>query len=772
MTPPEQAAPREASDAASGATGLLEALNPPQREAVVHPGGPILVLAGAGSGKTRVIAHRIAWLILEAAVAPDRIVAVTFTNKAAGEMRARVENLLGARALDAWIGTFHALCLRILRREGRRIGLDPSFAIYDGDDQLALVRAILSEESADDTAVAVRSLLSAISRLKNSITDPAAVEAKAFSPEARLLARVYARYEESLRRQNVVDFDDLLLRTLELFGREPHVGDAYAERCEHLLVDEYQDTNRPQYLLVRALAARHGNVCVVGDEDQSIYAFRGAEIRNILDFEKDHPGAKVVKLEQNYRSTGVILEAASGLISRNLARKGKALWTANAAGDPLEVCFAPDDRTEARWIVRKIAEMEGRYRPEHFAVLYRTNAQSRPLEELLRSARIPYHVVGAVQFYERKEVKDVLAYLKLLANPADDVAFRRIVNTPSRGVGDSTLAVVEELGRSRGLPLRDAATRALEEGLLPGRSARELRAFLNLLGEFAGMAAAVVPNLLLEHLIRDLRYGAYLQKTYGAEAADRMENVGALVSAAADYAEEDPSPSLQGFLDRSALVSDADEVGMGPGVALMTVHCAKGLEFPVVFLAGLEESLFPHVRSIERVDQIEEERRLCYVAMTRARERLFLSLAARRRVQGTFLPTRPSRFLEELPPTLLRPSRLEFDDGIAEPRSHFRAIAPRAASSSALRAAARAAHDPPFARIPRRGEDPGDGFPVGAAVVHPKFGHGVILERQGSGATLKLTIRFAAQGDKKILPAYTQLEVGKEPAPERSEVDR
>ncbi|HKQ59931.1 MAG TPA: UvrD-helicase domain-containing protein, partial [Candidatus Polarisedimenticolaceae bacterium] len=665
----------------------LAGLNPAQREAVRHGGGALLVLAGAGSGKTRVITHRIAQLVRVAGVAPARILAVTFTNKAAGEMRERVEALLGSR--DApWIGTFHALCLRILRRDGTRIGLGSGFVVYDRDDQIALVKRILHEQAAEESPGAPRTFLGRISRAKNALESPDALEARAYNPEARRTAQIYRAYQEALRRARAVDFDDILVRTLELFEADPALAQGYASRCEHLLVDEYQDTNRPQYLLIRRLTAVHGNVCVVGDEDQSIYRFRGADLRNILEFEHDHAQTTTIRLEQNYRSSGTIVAAAGALIAHNRKRKGKTLWTENARGEGLELLRAPDDRIEAAWVAQRARRLAADVPYEQMAVLYRTNAQSRQLEELFRRDSIPYQIVGSVQFYERKEIKDLLAYLKLAVNPADDVAFRRVLNTPARGIGDTTLAVIEGTAAATGLPLLEAAGQALGAGSLAGRAANALRAFLQLATALIARAESEPPADVMRSILERVEYEAYLRKSYGELAEDRLENVQALVSAAAEYAEESDSPTAAGFLDRSALVSDADEIGAQPGVTLMTIHCAKGLEFAVVFLVGLEERLFPHALSDGSEEDLEEERRLCYVAMTRARQRLLLSHAHLRRLQGALLPSRPSRFLDEIPAELLVERRAE-DEGFF---GSWTTLAERAApgESSALRAARQA----------------------------------------------------------------------------------
>ena len=740
---------------------IVEDLNPAQLDAVLHGTGPALVLAGAGSGKTRVLTCRVAHLVLERGVDPSGIVAVTFTNKAAREMKERVERLLSSASFPGWIGTFHALCLRILRRDGDRVGLAPGFGVYDTADQLAVVKEILRRESTEEDALRARSILSAISAAKNSLEDPAALAARAHSPEDRLRARVFALYEEALRVANVVDFDDLLLKAVELLRRHPEPASRLASRCQHLLVDEFQDTNRPQYLLMRGLSAVHGNVFVVGDEDQSIYRFRGAEIRNILDFEKDYPQARVLKLEQNYRSTGTILDAAGGLIAHNRSRKGKVLWTRNDRGQRIELSVAPDDRTEAIWVARRIRELEPQIPHERIAVLYRTNAQSRQFEEIFRRDRIPYAVVGSVQFYERKEVRDILAYLKLLANPSDDVSFRRIVNTPARGLGEGTMRAIEDAARERGCPFAEAARAVVEAAGVPGKQARELQGFLEILAELRRDLPLRPVAETVRALLRAVDYQAYLDKAYPGQGADRMDNVRSLVSAAVEYEGEAPEPSLLGFLERSALVSDADDVGRGPGVTLMTIHCAKGLEFAGVFLTGLEENLFPHARAARTPEDVEEERRLCYVAMTRAQDRLFLSRSLTRLVQGIRMPNPASRFLAEIPGDLLEEVFGSPSDLMAE-RSLGGFDGDSGRGSSALRAAVWNRRRATEERKPAPGTvgpDPGDGFAVGASVHHPRFGAGRILEREGSGKNLKLTIRFVQYGSKKILPAYTELQV-------------
>ena len=732
----------------------LDHLNPAQKEAVTHPGGALLVLAGAGSGKTGVITHRIAWLISELGVSPWHITAVTFTNKAAAEMRERVEKLMGDALEGARIGTFHSMCLRILRRDGDRIGLKSGFNIYDATDQVSLVRKLLKDEKLDEGSASARAIRARISRAKNRMESPDAMERKAYSPDMKLAARIYRDYDKALRRANAVDFDDILLRTLELFREHPDLQEQYAGRCRHLLVDEYQDTNRPQYLLVRALSSVHGDLFVVGDEDQSIYRFRGAEIRNILDFEKDHPGAALIRLEQNYRSTGTILAAAGAVIENNVSRKGKKLWTENDGGEPLTLYEAPDDRAEAIWVAGVARDLATSCRYEQIAILYRTNAQSRQLEEIFRRDRIPYQVVGSTQFYERKEIKDLLAYLKLAANPADDVSFRRIVNTPPRGIGNTTLNALEEFARGLGLTLLEAAREAVRQDLLKSRAASSVRSFLELVDWMSENGPELPVADLMETVVHRAGFEPYMEKADPGQGIERMENLRALISAAAEYAEEEDDPTLTGFLDRSALVSDADDVGARPGVSLMTIHCAKGLEFDNIFLVGLEENIFPHSRSVGMLEDVEEERRLCYVAMTRARKRLFLARAGLRRFQGTFLPNAPSRFLEEIPEELIQKVSPAVTDFHAWERPA------RSSGSSAASPSARKFNLPrTTASSPARDEQVADPYGLGASVLHPKFGSGKIMAREGAGVALKLTIRFEAHGQKKILPSYTSLKV-------------
>jgi DNA helicase-2/ATP-dependent DNA helicase PcrA len=744
---------------------LLDGLNDRQRAAVSHPGGAMLVLAGAGSGKTRVITHRIGWLLGERKVEPWKLLAVTFTNKAAAEMRERVERLVGPASSRIWISTFHSMCLRILRRDGSRIGLEAGFNVYDSADQLSIVKRLLKEETGESSPANPRSWLARISRAKNSLESAEAIRKRATSPEQQLLAEVYRRYQETLQASNAADFDDLLVRTLELFREAPDVAARYADQIEHLLVDEYQDTNRPQYLIVKALSAKHGNICVVGDEDQSIYRFRGAEIRNILEFEQDHPDSVTIRLEQNYRSTGHILGVAGAVISNNVYRKGKTLWTDTSDGEKVELYRAADDRSEAAWVASRAREMQSRFDYDEIAVLYRTNAQSRQLEEVFRREDVPYQIVGSLQFYDRKEVKDVLAYLKLAINPADDLAFRRVVNVPARGIGASSVAKIVQIAHGYGISLTAAAEKAVQENALPARSQASLERFLHLRAALESSLSTETVAGAIETVLERIDYKAFLSKAFGPEGLDRWENIRSLVSAAVEFEEEEDEPSLLEFLDRSALVADADDVGARPGVTMMTIHCAKGLEFPVVFLVGLEENLFPHSMSQGSQEDLEEERRLCYVAMTRAEKRLFLSLAGFRRTYGQYLASDPSRFIDELPEERLNETRPEVSQRSVFERTPS-TYSTGSGESSAMRAArtkakttGSVAPDTKFSLSSAAGEElPGrGGWKVGASVSHPRFGRGRVIACEGTGKHLKLQIQFRDFGAKKILPAYTKL---------------
>jgi len=694
------------------------------------------VLAGAGSGKTRVLTHRIAWLIAACGIPPEGILAVTFTNKAAAEMRERVEKLVGGEASAIWLSTFHSVCVRILRREIGHLGLSRGFAIYDETDSLGVVKEAQKRHGLDPKISEPRRMLWRIDQWKNQGRLPAAAAEAALDFEDRRAAEVYASYQRLLTDANALDFGDLLLRTRELFAGFPEVLRHYRSRFQYVFVDEYQDTNRVQYELVRQLAGEHGNLCVVGDPDQSIYAWRGADLRNILDFENDHPGAQVVTLERNYRSTQPILTGASGVVAHNLARRSKSMFTDRQGGEPIGVIEARNDREEAQLVVRQlVAGVREEGRPYgHFAVFYRTNAQSRLFEEALLEYDIPYAVVGGVRFYDRAEVKDALAYARLALNPADPVALRRIVNKPARGIGARAVERAEDLARERGVTLLEGMQALAEDAA--DRAAPKVRRFLELHAELARELPGRAPGDAIALVLERSGYLRKLEQEGGSEAEARTENLRELVAAAEDFGrvnagDEGRSP-LELFLDQVSLVSDLDAYDRREDrVSLMTVHTAKGLEFPVVFVVGMEEGIFPHSAALRDADGLEEERRLCYVAMTRAMERLVLTSAAERLRYGARSWGVPSRVLREIPTEVL-------------------AAAPREA-----RAPSGPSLDYSYA------QDEGAGVVApGLRVRHPIFGTGTILEVSGSGPGQKLRIRFERAGVKTVVARYANLELG------------
>ncbi|HZO52872.1 MAG TPA: UvrD-helicase domain-containing protein, partial [Bryobacteraceae bacterium] len=635
---------------------FLAGLNPQQQQAVRHLHGPLLILAGAGSGKTRVVTHRICHLIQQHNVRPESILAVTFTNKASGEMRERVHRLLAESGhfRAPAVSTFHSFCVRTLRRDGApldklRPGFTPRFVIYDDDDQLSVIKQIYRHLAVDDKALPARQALSRISNAKNRHDGPEELLRQARDPSGKKLAQIYELYEDKLRQANALDFDDLLLETVRLLRSDEATRDAYNARFEHLMIDEYQDTNRSQYELMRLLSVHHSNVCVVGDEDQSIYSWRGADIRNILDFEKDYPNAVTIRLEQNYRSTKRILDAASTVIANNRERKGKTLWTDGAAGDKITVYQSFDAENEALYIADEIKKSLVYNPSERVAVLYRTNSQSRQMEEALRRNNIPYVVVGGTSFYQRAEIKDVMAYLKLSILPHDSISLMRVVNTPARGIGKSTMEQVEQYAVQNRKSIWEAIGDMLEKKLLPGRADAALAAFRRLVQDLHAVAATQPVSELLETILERTGYRRMLEQDKAVENESRLENLNELLNAAAEAVERGESAS--DFLDHAALVADSDQLDESARVSLLTVHNAKGLEWPVVFLAGLEEGLFPHSRSRDSESAMEEERRLCYVGMTRAQRKLTLSWArARRKFGGGPLePAIRSRFLSEVP---------------------------------------------------------------------------------------------------------------------------
>ena len=751
---------------------FLSSLNPEQQEAVLHTEGPLLILAGAGSGKTRVIAHRIAHLVGNEGVAPDRVLAVTFTNKAAGEMRTRVETLLGADCRQMWISTFHALCARLLRREAPHIGLSRDFVIYDSADQLTVMKQALRELGMDDSTLQPRMALSRISHAKNRMEGPETFTANTWNPREQQIGKLYSIYIRTLKDANALDFDDLLLKTVELFETSEAVRNRYGEKFLYLMVDEYQDTNRPQYLLIQRLAAKRRNLCVVGDPDQSIYKWRGADLKNILDFEHDFPEAKIVRLERNYRSTQIILDAASAVIAQNRNRKDKRLYTDRRGGAKLLYYRAADDIDEAEYIART-AHTALRDDPENaVAVLYRTNAQSRTLEDALRRAGVAYRIIGGVRFYERKEIKDALAYMKLVLNPHDDVAMRRVINVPARGIGKGMMESLErvDLPSEADLPpllagLQPVASanslwvrlvHAVDQRLLAPRAVAALSAFRDLIAGMTQMAAHESVSTALGKIIDQSGYLKDLREERSEDAESRIENLMELVSAAREYETRNLEPSLAGFVDQLSLLSDVDEEAgaRDARVLMMTMHSAKGLEFPVVVIAGLEEGLFPHSRSSEDEAELEEERRLCYVGITRAQRRLALTSAARRRTFGEYQSTVPSRFIEEIPSELIEEVVSSAGSGYQSNFSQFRATP---YGRGGYRGRAR--EEP--STYPYEDEDQSvpSGLKPGLRVRHPQFGVGTVISVEPLDDDTKLVVRFTTVGRKTLRAKFAKLEV-------------
>ncbi len=728
-------------------------LNPPQQAAVDHGQGPLLILAGAGSGKTRVITTRLARLI-EEGVPPYRILAVTFTNKAAGEMRERVEQLTG-RAYEAWIGTFHSVAARLLRLHADLLGLPKSFVIFDDDDQKTLVTRVLRELNIGDRFATPRSILSAIDGAKNRGEGPEQFVAHDYFSD--LVAKVYPVYQQRLRQSGGVDFGDLLLYLQALLQREDEHGQRLRRRFEHVLVDEFQDTNRVQYRLVRLLSQTTRNLVVVGDDDQAIYGWRGADVRNILDFERDHPDARVVKLEQNYRSTQNILDAANAIIARNPERRPKRLFTEQGAGEPILCVPHEDERREADFVVRtlrKLVDDEGR-NPEDFAVFYRTHAQSRVLEESLRAHGVGYRVFGGVRFFDRAEVKDVLAYLRLVENPADEIALERAINRPARGIGETTFERVVQRARRDDLSVWDALVKIVDHGdpEISAAPRKKLAAFRVLID---GMRAEPgLPSEITSRIIEQTGYIEKLALDGSQDSQDRIQNVLELIGSMRDFERDgerapgDP-PTLAAYLERVALVSPADQEARG--VTLMTVHASKGLEFPIVFVTGLEDGIFPSLRNGDDDDELAEERRLAYVALTRARERLFLTYARLRRIYGGEVRVqRESRFLRDIPASVMvRPTEVQ---RTAPEATRFGRPAPRVVD----RGGSHVVYDSDAGSDASVDETFEAGFQLGQRVFHSQFGEGVVRGLQGSGPSLKLIVYFPDVGPKTVVARFVEV---------------
>lgn len=729
-------------------------LNPEQLKAVTHGDGPLLILAGAGSGKTRVLTRRIAHLIADKEVGPDNILAVTFTNKAAGEMRERVENLTGIPSKAMWISTFHSFCLRILRRYATHLGYPNSFVVFNEANQVALVKGCLKELNISEESVSPPAAVARISRAKDEYVTPAKFEQQASDFWNQRFAQIYNLYQSELVRQNAMDFGDLLTNVLQLFERHPEILGSFQRQFKYILVDEYQDTNHVQYRLIKALGDVHRNIFVVGDEDQSIYRWRGADIRNILEFVDDFCGADVIRLEQNYRSTPTILNAANSVIRNNSGRLGKTLWTDIPNKENVTIAQQVIDIGEAKYVAQEIEKWSGRgLRYDDMAIFYRTNAQSRIFEECFRSNGIPYVIYGGIRFYERMEIRDILSYMQFVLDGANDTALLRIINRPPRGIGKTTIEKIRGFARERGCHLADAIVEVLEGESISKGARKNLSDFMNMIGRLREKLDELTLGKITDLLMASSGYLASYESSSSPDAQDRVENIREFVRATYEF-EGVASVSIPQFLDQVALVSDTDDMDLGKGsVPLMTVHLAKGLEFPVVFMVGMEDGLFPHSRSMDDDDELEEERRLCYVGMTRAKEKLYMTYSSRRRLMGREQYNLPSRFIDEIDP--------EFVEKVGA-ASARRCRRTEAAPTGYRRAEAaptdQYASDPDY--FDQRPEDErGSGFKVGTQVIHPVFGPGIVRKVEGTGENQKVTVQFDTGQIKTIMVKYAQFRV-------------
>ena len=733
----------------TGNNPFLDGLNPSQRDAVVHSGSPLLIVAGAGSGKTRVLTNRIAYLLAECGVAPYEVMAITFTNKAAGEMRERVAALVGPRAKSMWVTTFHSACVRILRQEASIAGFSPSFSIYDQADSVRLVTLIGRDLNLDPKRYPPRQIAAMISNAKNELIGPADYTNQAKTHIEEVVAECYGLYQKRLRDANAFDFDDLILKTVEVLQRFPEAKARYRSRFRHVLVDEYQDTNHAQYILVRELVGtaadgiQPAELCVVGDADQSIYAFRGATIRNILQFEEDYPSARTILLEQNYRSTQNILSAANAVITNNASRKAKNLWSDSGDGALITGYVAEDERDEAEYVMNEIFRLQSENvsQPGDTAIFYRTNSQSRAFEEVFMRNTLPYKVVGGVRFYERKEVRDFLAYLRVLANPYDEISLRRIINTPKRGIGDKAIDGLEQMG----IPLWDALLNAKDAPGATARATAAIEGFANLMISLRELVAANVrPSVIAEAVLEQSKLGEELSDSEDPQDEARLENLQELVAVAQEYEEDErlegEEVSIVGFLERVSLVSDSDQIPDGEDhggvVTLMTLHTAKGLEFPTVFLTGMEENVFPHSRSLGDPSEIEEERRLAYVGLTRARKNLYLSRASTRFAFGSPTYNSPSRFLSEIPEEIIQ----------------WKAPEIRLKSKPNPKVA------PTGKRTSPNDPNTNLNLEIGDRVLHQTFGMGTVIALTGAEDKAEATINFGTYGDRRLLLRYAPVE--------------
>ena len=737
---------------------LKSLLNKEQYEGAMTVDGQVLILAGAGSGKTRVLTYRIAHMINDLDIAPYQILAITFTNKAAKEMRDRVSSLVGDTANNMWISTFHSTCVKILRREIQHLGYKSNFTIYDSSDQKTLINECIKELNINDKDITQREISGKISRAKDKMQTAASYK-REFESNFRenKIADVYVMYQKKLKENNAMDFDDLIFKTVELFLKNPDVLEFYQRKFRYIMVDEYQDTNGAQYQLVKLLAEKYKNLCVVGDDDQGIYGWRGADIKNILDFEKDYPGTKVIKLEQNYRSKGNILNAANVVIANNTYRKQKVLRTEQEQGSKIKIYRAFDDRSEADFVSKTIADLKftEKRKNDDFAILYRTNAQSRIFEETLRRRGINYKIVGGTRFYDRREIKDLLCYLKALVNPKDDISLKRIINVPKRSIGDATVSKVEEFARNFEMDFWDALKESRTISTLSPRNTSKIDGFTELIESFMDLKETVSPSILIESVLKDTGYLAELEKSNEIEDKSRVENLKELVSDAVEFEKTSEDKSLEAYLEKVSLVQDTDkldEEDSEGAVVLMTVHSAKGLEFPVVFVVGMENGLFPSMSDLEKNDQMEEARRLCYVAITRAKDVLYLTSAEQRRVFGRTTCYSQSDFISEIAPELKeivggraqgaqRPfvshSTNKINNGFIKKEEHTTKIVNEAANKDLL---------------------PISDATLGKKVKHSKFGIGTIVTVQQSGNDKKLTIAFDKQGVKTLLFSVAKLE--------------
>lgn len=732
-------------------------LNPQQAEAVINTEGPMLIMAGAGSGKTKVLTCRVANL-LQKGVRPYRILAITFTNKAAAEMRERVNNMSGPAAKDVWLFTFHAFCARFLRMEIDKLpGYGGNFAIYDTADSQNLIKQILKEMNLDDKRFQPSGILSRISNAKNALQDAAAFARQAGDFYEQKVADIYSRYEQKLQLNNALDFDDLLMLSIKLLQENKEVREKYQDRFDYLLVDEYQDTNHAQYLLTKFLAAKHRNICVVGDADQSIYGWRGADIQNILDFEKDYPDAKVIKLEQNYRSTQIILDAANAVIENNTGRKPKNLWTENKSGADIIYFQAVDERDEARFVIEQLQNLQ---RTENkklgdMAILYRTNTQSRIFEEMLIKSGISYNMVGGLKFYERKEIKDIIAYLRVIFNPADSLSLLRIINVPKRGIGDASLAKIQAYAAANNVSLFEAVSNAAAIDGLSSRFVSKLDDLAGIIFELMNLSGEAPVEDLIDRVLRDTGYLEELENERTPQAQSRIDNLHELISVAQEFAASEEENNLESFLAHVALVSDIDDTELGEdAITLMTLHSSKGLEFPVVFLVGMEEGLFPHARTLMDETEIEEERRLCYVGITRAKEKLFLSSTKMRTIYGNTVTYPPSRFLQEIPARLVKTIKRQERFSALE---NFKQVSEKYSARPQKPASTFNPHSFMPQKPAAAAGGTGTRFNTGDRVSHSKWGEGMVVSVKDSPDGQEVKVAFAGAGVRSLLTKYAVL---------------